>query len=211
MAPAKGPAGSRIALALFLCFAAVLAGCGASQPSLPPLTSDAVILAFGDSLTYGTGARPEQSYPAILEGLVHRQVINGGKPGELSGEGVQRLRGLMEREAPALLILCHGGNDLLRRRSPEQAERNLREMVAVAHEHAVPVVLLGVPEPGLFLSAAEFYGLIAEDLDVPYDGEVLAEILADRRLKSDRVHPNAEGYRVLAQAVAGLLDEAGAI
>jgi acyl-CoA thioesterase-1 len=77
---------------------AVLIACSSGAKS-PRLAKDAVILAFGDSLTFGTGATPTESYPAILEHLVGRRVVNSGVPGELTGEGLSRLSGVLEREA----------------------------------------------------------------------------------------------------------------
>ena len=53
-------------LSVLLIAAALLAGCGGSKAKLERLDSGAVILAFGDSLTFGTGATPAESYPAVL-------------------------------------------------------------------------------------------------------------------------------------------------
>ncbi len=69
-----------IAVAVFL-----LAGCG-GPPPLDPLAEDARILAFGDSLTHGTGAGDGENYPAVLERLSGREVIESGVPGELPAE-----------------------------------------------------------------------------------------------------------------------------
>jgi lysophospholipase L1-like esterase len=192
---------------------AVLAGaCGPSAPRLPPLPEDALLLAFGDSLTFGTGATADTSYPAVLEGLIRRRVIRAGVPGEVSAKGLQRLAGVLEQFRPDLLILMHGGNDFLRLKDDGKTAANIRAMVELAQSQGVDVVLIGVPKPGLFMSdGAGFYERIAEKLHIPYAGEVLAEILGSASLKSDTVHPNAAGYRKLAEAVAALLRKSGAI
>jgi lysophospholipase L1-like esterase len=188
-----------------------IAGCGDRQATLMPLATDAVILAFGDSLTFGTGAPRDASYPAVLEELTGRTVIRSGVPGELSSGGLARLPSTLDTHQPMLLILCHGGNDMLRRTGPEQMADNLRAMIALARDRDVQVVLVGVPKPGLFLTAAEIYGEIAAEAQIPIEAEALADILGDSALKSDAIHPNASGYRRLAEVLAALLKEAGAV
>ena len=211
--PRGGRAGARggATRAALLLAAALLAGCGEDVPRLQPLAADAVVLAFGDSLTHGTGAAPEQSYPAVLARRIGRRVVNAGVPGEISGDGLRRLPALIEREQPALVLLCHGGNDLLRKQDPAVTERNLREMIGLARGSGAQVVLIGVPKPGLFLGTADYYERVASELGVPLEGEALADILGDNATKSDAVHPNADGYARLAEAVERLLREAGAL
>ena len=60
----------------------LLAGCGKRRPRLPRVESGQTILAFGDSLTFGTGAQPGEAYPAVLEKLIGRKVVSEGIPGE---------------------------------------------------------------------------------------------------------------------------------
>ena len=189
-----------------------LAACGPSTPQIPPLPEDAVVLAFGDSLTYGTGAPAAESYPAVLERLIGRRVLRDGVPGEVTGAGLRRLEGALRRHQPDLLILCHGGNDFLRRHDRAATEANLDAMIGLARGLGISVVLIGVPEPGLWLSeGAELYARLAEAHRLPYEGEILADILKSPGLKSDRIHPNAAGYRRLAEAVAALLRASGAV
>jgi len=68
---------------------------------------DATILCFGDSLTHGNGADPDEAYPAVLAELIGRTVINGGVPGEVTAAGVARLPGLLDEYHPALVVLLH--------------------------------------------------------------------------------------------------------
>jgi acyl-CoA thioesterase I len=188
-----------------------LAACGDDPAPLAPLAPDAVILAFGDSLTYGTGARDYQSYPAVLAKSTGRTVINAGVPGEETDKGLRRLPGLLDRYRPDLLIICHGGNDILRKRDAAVTEANLREMVRMARERNVQVVMIAVPNIGLFLSPADFYETVAADMQVPIEDDILADILGENRYKSDYVHPNAAGYARLAEAVQTLLGAHGAL
>jgi len=195
-----------------LIFALALSACGEAPPRLPALGADDVILSFGDSLTYGTGARAEESYPAVLATLIGRTVVRSGVPGEVSAAGRKRLSAELERHQPKLLILCHGGNDLLRKRSLGALEENLRAMIADARARGVAVMLLGVPRPALFgLEAAEAYHTVATATAVPLLADALPEILADNNLKADPIHPNAAGYARLAQAVADYLRTTGAV
>jgi acyl-CoA thioesterase-1 len=190
-----------------LCLLA-LPACRDRTPRLAPLPPGALILAFGDSLTAGNGAGRETSYPAVLEKLTGYRTVNAGRPGELSGEGLQRLPSLLQRYRPDLLVLCHGGNDLLRRHDPERTASNLRRMIEAARDSDAQIVLLGVPQPGLWLKAAPFYQELADEYRIPCNPDILPAILARRELKSDTIHPNAAGYRQLAEAVADIIAQA---
>jgi lysophospholipase L1-like esterase len=194
-----------------VCVVTVVASCGGSSVRLPGLEKNATVLAFGDSLTFGTGATPDQSYPARLSSLIGRQIVNHGVPGEISRDGLNRLPGLLDDVKPALLILCHGGNDFLRKLDSKESEANLRAMIKIARDRNISVLLMATPKPGLLLSVPDFYEKIGSELAVPVESAVLVKVLGDNSMKSDLVHPNAMGYSKIAEALAAALKRAGAV
>ena len=189
---------------------ALLAACG-SDITLDPLPRGAVVLAFGDSLTYGTGAAPGRSYPDVLSDMTGLRIVNAGVPGETTTKGLTRLPEALDEFNPDLVILIHGGNDMLRRQSRSGAAANLTRMIELSRDSGAEVVMLAVPAPGLILSPAAFYGEVAENTGTPIDTDALADILQYPSNKADPIHPNAAGYRMLAERVEDLLKETGAL
>ena len=184
-------------LAIFFILSAFIAGCS-SKPKLSILSTNDKIVAFGDSITFGTGAGPGESYPDVLEEIIQRRVINAGVPGEVTNDGLKRLESVIKMHAPSLIIICHGGNDLLGKGNTMAARENIVSMVETALRYDIDAVLVGVPVPRLILKDAKLYEDIADSFSIPYAKDVLSEILSDSSLKADRIHPNHKGYKVLA-------------
>ncbi len=184
---------------------------GCSDNRLEPLSDSAVILAFGDSLTVGVGTSESDSYPAVLARITGRQVVSAGVSGEVSALGLQRLPDELARVRPDLLILQHGGNDILRNGSTYELASNLDAMITLAKAEQVPVVLLGVPEKKLFSSSAPLYGELAQQHDLVFIEDLLSDLLRDSTMKSDAVHLNSQGYRALAEGIHRTLQEEGAL
>jgi lysophospholipase L1-like esterase len=189
----------------------LLGGCGERVPRVPAVGPDEVIVAFGDSLTYGTGAAESESYPAVLTQLIRRKVVRSGVPGEVTAQGLARLPQVIAEHSPALMIVCLGGNDMLRRGNEAQIKKNLAEIIRTIRERGISVVLVGVPKPSLITSAPAFYAELAKEFDIPYEGKVVTDVMYQLELKADPIHPNAKGYRRMAEAIAQLLKQAGAI
>lgn len=197
-----------------LCALLLVAACGGDYegPRLPPLGPQATILAFGDSLTYGTGAEAEEAYPARLAELSGREVINAGVPGETTAEGRARLPGVLDDTDPDLVLLCLGGNDLLKRKPRSEMVANLRAMIERIEARDIPLVLIAVPElNGLSVQPQAVYAELAGDYGLPLAETALAEVLGKGRLRSDAIHPNARGYAILAERLHALLRRAGAL
>lgn len=188
-----------------------LVACEGDPQKLTKLRPNDVILAFGDSLTFGVGADANASYPAQLNRLGSRKVINAGVSGEISAEGARRLPTVLDRHEPDLLILCHGGNDLLRKLDQTELQANLRRMYEAANQRGIAVVMIAVPQPNLLISDADLYAQLAEELKIPLLKGTLGDLMKDSQYKSDAIHLNAKGYRKLAEAVADLLFQKGAL
>lgn len=196
----------------FALAAALLASaCADDGPRLSRLPADAVVLAFGDSLTFGSGASRSESYPAQLQALIGRRVVSAGVPGEVTAEALARLPEALDEHAPRLLLLCIGGNDFLQRSSHATAADNVRAMVKLARSRGVEVLLIGTPEPSLSATPPAFYAEIAREFGLRYEGVVIGEVLRDRALKADPVHPNGQGYRIIAERIAESLRDGGAL
>ena len=204
-------AGKAFRSIVVLALALALAGCGEKVPRLAPVGPSDVIVAFGDSLTYGTGAAEEQSYPAVLARLINRTVVRSGVPGEITAGGLTRLESVLDEHRPALVILCLGGNDMLRKLDEKQIRSNLGQIIRAIKARGISVVLVGVPKPALITSAPPFYEELAREFAIPYEGSVVTSVLYKPEFKSDPIHPNAQGYRRMAEAIAELLRKAGAV
>lgn len=201
----------RIIKYAFLVFLSLFFLACQSHHQLKPIGPNGVILAFGDSLTFGTGTDSAHSYPSVLAKLIQRKVINAGSPGELAYGGVTRLPYYLKKDKPQLVILCLGGNDMIKKRNPKKIEQDLSQMIIAIQETGADVVLLSVPKPGLFLSAAPFYKALGEKYNIPVENKLLPELLSENQYKSDAIHLNAKGYRLLAEGIAELLAQQGAI
>ena len=187
-----------------IALAILAAGC-ARKPTIAPITPGTTILAFGDSLTAGTGAGKKHSYPAVLAELLGCTVINAGKPGEVTAEGMARLKTSINEHKPDLVILCHGGNDFLQKYSNKDVARRLTWMIELIQEQQTDIILIGVPRPGFVLRTSPIYADLARKYQLPCDTETIAEILSTPSLKADQIHPNAKGYRHLAHAILNLI------
>lgn len=182
-----------------------------NDSTLNRLKDDAVILSFGDSLTNGFGASEGASYPEHLARKIGLKIIKSGVNGETSSEGLQRLPQLLENK-PDMVILCHGGNDILQKLSVPVLKSNLLQMVQLIKDSGAKVILIGVPEFSLYsLGVHSVYSEVADEQDLILEEKSLKYIESHRSLKSDYVHPNDKGYEHMAQSVVEVLQEHGFI
>jgi len=200
---------TRLINVLLIGVAVLISGCGGA--SLRPLNQGDVIVAFGDSLTAGKGVDIEHAYPAVLSELIGFDVINAGISGETTEEGLLRLESVLEKENPALLILFEGGNDILRDYDLLETKQNLSDMILLAKGMGIQVALVGLPRKKLFSNTAQLYLELAKTHQLPLEDAIVASLLRKPAMKSDSVHFNQKGYRALAESIASMLKDAGAL
>jgi acyl-CoA thioesterase-1 len=164
-------------------------------------SSNDAIVCFGDSLTEGVGANSGEDYPSVLSRELAYPVVNRGRGGDTTGSALARLSEVIERN-PRLVIVLLGGNDFLRQVPRSETKKNLAEVVSRLQAHGAMVVIAGL-RLGLFTDDfSPIYQATAKQLGAYYIPEVMDGILSDPKLKSDPIHPNAAGYRLLGQRIA---------
>lgn len=200
---------NRLWIGLLLC--CCLVACSPEKPRLKPLSQDAIVLAFGDSLTYGKGVAQSYSYPAVLSELTGLYVVNDGVSGETSAQGVLRLPASLARYQPDMVLLAYGGNDVLQNVPEQTTKKNLEAMIQMIQAKGAQVVLIAMPKKSLMASNLPLYQQLAEQYQLALEKNIINQLLRDPDAKSDRVHFNAQGYREMAQAMQKLLQKHGAL
>ena len=210
----RGFAARTLALGAAALLGTALAGCGRSQGKSQPVPAGSTVLALGDSLTYGTGASAEASYPTVLAELTGWNVVNAGVPGDTSAQALARLPALLAEHRPKLVIVSIGGNDFLRKLPESDTRANVHAACKLALESGAQVLLVAVPRATVAAALGQMtdhalYAEVAKDLNIPLQREGWGEVLAQAELRSDQVHANAKGYAQFARSVQGTAAAAG--
>jgi len=191
-----------------------LAACGRA-PQQAGLPAGSVVLAFGDSVTHGTGAAPGEDWPTRLAALTGWQVVNAGIPGDTAAAGRERIGALLDEHRPALVLVEIGGNDFLKRRSQAAVKEDLRAIVTAARGSGAGVALVAVPELSLLAAVARrpsdapIYTELGREEKVSVIEGVFSGVLGDAALRADAIHPNARGYEQMAAGIHAALQRTG--
>jgi acyl-CoA thioesterase-1 len=193
---------------------------GASQTAEPGSPAAATgrprIVCLGDSLTEGFGLATEQAWPDLLqktlrsEGWPRAEVVNVGVSGSTSASAVSRLQWQL-RSKPDIVILALGANDGLRGVAPAETKKNLATTIDLAQSNGITVLLAGMKMPpnygGEYTREFEaIFTSLAAEKNVPLIPFLLEGVAADPDLNlPDGIHPNADGYAVIAKLVAQYL------
>ncbi len=183
-----------------------LAGCGRDKKTAQPVPPGSTVLALGDSLTFGTGASAETSYPTVLAGLTGWNVVNAGVSGDTSAQALARLPALLAEHHPKLVIVSIGGNDFLRKLPESDTRTHVHAICKQSLAAGAQVLLVAVPRATVAAALGQMtdhalYAEVAKDLKIPLQREAWGEVLAQPDLRADAVHANARGYAQFARSV----------
>ncbi|MCH2202752.1 MAG: GDSL-type esterase/lipase family protein [Fuerstiella sp.] len=188
----------------------LLLACGCGSPSLtnnPP--RNLTICCFGDSLVTGVGAsaRETTSYPAQLGRILNAEVTNWGASGDTTIDGVNRL-GRFNDHKFGIVVVTLGGNDILRRVNWQETKENLAMIFSELTSTGNFVVFTGVVGP-LNRARSKHYGTLCDIHGVLYVPDILDGITSNSGLLADQIHPNDDGYRLMAERIAKALRSVG--
>jgi acyl-CoA thioesterase-1 len=170
------------------------------------------ILVLGDSLSSAYGIPRSRGWVALLEERLKRErpdyiVVNASISGDTSGGGRARLKPLLERHQPAVMILALGGNDGLRGMPVAQIRTNLAAIIRETQAAGARVLLVGVKMPPNYgeVYAQGFEALFRElarthrSALVPF----LLEDFADNPefFQPDRIHPTEGAQPLMLERV----------
>ncbi len=196
--------------------AASAGGSGVAAAAAESASSGPLLVALGDSLTAGLGLDVDEAYPARLERALRSEgyavtVVNAGVSGDTTAAGLARAEWALEGDV-RILIVALGGNDGLRGLPAGQMKRNLSQILALAGERGIRVLLAGMEAPPNFgaVYTTEFRAVfddLAREHDVAFMPFLLDGVAADPVLnQADGIHPTAEGAAIVAARVRDALE-----
>jgi acyl-CoA thioesterase-1 len=158
------------------------------------------IICFGDSLTFGTGAEAGMDYPSQLSQMIAKPVINAGVPGDTTARALKRLQRDVLARSPDLVLITLGGNDLKNGIAKDTAFNNLEHIVESIQGQGARVIIGGLKFPLRDRGFAKGYKEIADQTGAVLIPDIFKDIMGNRKLLRDPIHPNGNGYRIMAQS-----------
>ena len=185
--------------------------CATDTSSSPPQKQ--MILVLGDSLAAGYGLDPDESFPALLQekikasGLPHK-VVNAGVSGDTTAGGLGRLDWQLKQRVD-VLVLELGGNDGLRGIPPATTKDNLQAIINRTRKAYpdVRIVIAGMQMPPnlgpeYVQAFKDIFPSLAKQNHAALVPFLLEGVGGRAELnQSDRIHPTAEGQKVVAENV----------
>ena len=162
-------------------------------------SSPEIIICFGDSLTFGTGASKGMDYPSQLAKMIGIAVINKGIPGDTTSSALWRLKRDVLSKNPDIVLITLGGNDLINGVSKDIAFGNLKQIVQSIQKQGAKVIIGGLSWPGMDRGFGKGYEDLAQQTGALLIPDIFTAIADNPVLMSDPIHPNNSGYLIIAR------------
>ena len=157
------------------------------------------IVAFGDSLTAGYGVGKNDNYPSQLSLLINQPIINMGISGETTAQALARIDNVIAKD-PKVVLITLGGNDLKKKLPASEAFSNLKQIVNILHQNGALVVIGGINIPYYSNDYADDYVIFAKENGCLLVPNIIGGLFGHSDLMVDTVHPNAKGYKIVAES-----------
>lgn len=158
------------------------------------------LVCFGNSLTAGEGAFPGADYPSLLAKELPLSVVNAGLSGDTAAAAVSRIEKDVLSKNPKVVIVELGANDFLRTagsvRAVDEAFKDLGAVVDKIQEFGAVVVVAGI---SVNYEIEQKYKKLTREKGAVLVPDITGKILGNPDLMADSLHPNAEGYKVMAE------------
>jgi len=181
--------------------------CWPGNPRAARPTAGTTVVAFGDSLVAGRGAQSGRDFVSVLSKRLGVPIINAGHSGDTTRAALARLDSDVLSRDPRIAIVLLGGNDYLRRVPIEETFANLTTIVDEIRSRGAAVVLVGVSVGMLSDPYAERYESLARQTTAALVPDILGGIIGHGDLMSDAIHPNEQGYGIMADRLEPVLRE----
>jgi lysophospholipase L1-like esterase len=190
---------NKLLIPLFCCSIVLLLG-GCAKREIKNINSKGTnIICFGDSLTFGYGANTGEDYPAVLAKLINLPVINAGEDGDTTPEALQRFKTDVLDKEPLLVIIEFAGNDFLKQIPKEVTLNNIKLMIEQIQTRGAMVAIVDISAGMFFSEYRKALSRLAREERTIFIPHILSGIITNPSMKSDFLHPNADGYKMIAQ------------
>ena len=200
--PAEGLSAKPVILFVISSLFVIALSAGCAREDIKNVNSKGEnIICLGDSITYGYGANPGEDYPSYLAKTINFPVINSGIDGDTTAEALKRLKSDVLERDPFLVIIEFGGNDFLRKIPKDVTISNIRYMVDSIQAQGAMVAIVDI-SAGFFLADyRQAFAELAHEKGAIFIPGILRGVITNPTMKSDFIHPNKEGYRIIAQRI----------
>jgi acyl-CoA thioesterase-1 len=173
--------------------------------SISPKPITGPVVCFGDSITFGTGAKSEEAYPNVLASLLKLEVINAGVAGDTTEAALARVENDVVAKRPGVVVIELGGNDFMRGVPLKTTLANLEAIIKAIKRSKARVFVCDIASKLALSGYSRPYEQLCKRTGATYIDGLLRGVLDDDSKKSDEIHPNAEGYSIIASRVAEAL------